>query len=334
MKFNFRHQTPNVAYLLHVCNGVLANLQGMDKVLMEAAMRAFEDSATVMELQASRVGTFSPGDQLAKSEVRLVLDLAAGLITAGSTLDTKLEKLVDKVKSLRAPPGSSDVRELSATPGRAWVSLHRQLDGTCSLTAWDGSSKPPLSEDHENYALALDRADELAAAIHERRGQAIGATGEVAWIVVPRSGTQSEKVIDPRSGVVAKRKGDQVMVYYEGNRMGAENLRRYAERVSNAAGRLFQRYPTVAKSAYSLADFLSQFQIVGYCTDAYEIEIHDKGTVLAYAGKPGMSVPSGEAEPYLMNDHGEWKKGAVTVSRQDVALAHQVDHFAALAGAL
>jgi hypothetical protein len=37
-----------------------------------------------------------------------------------------------------------------------------------------------------------------------------------------------------------------VMVYFEGNRFGADNLQRWVDRVNCAAGRLLSRYPTVA----------------------------------------------------------------------------------------
>lgn len=61
--------------------------------------------------------------------------------------------------------------------------------------------------------------------------------------------------IDPRSAIVAHSPtggvGDVklVLCWYEGNRFGADNLKRYVERVNCAAGRADQNYPTIAKQA-------------------------------------------------------------------------------------
>lgn len=322
MNFKFRRQTQTVASLLQVCSGVLVNLTGQDKEQMEVALRKFEDVATAMEINVEQIIKAAHGVKLAKSELRAVVDLAASSITSGATLEAKLQSMVEKVTTLRPVAGDAVVTELCSSPGRAWVAIHMQADKSCQITAWDGSSRQPSIEVREDYASARDRADELADEIHAKRGKTLGSTGEQAWIVVPVAGAMSDHVIDQRSGVVAKRKGDQVAVYYEGNRMGADNLNRYAERVTNAAGRLFKRYPTVARSAYSLSDFLTQFQIVGFCTDAYEIHIHDMGAVLAYVGTPGMNIPSVEGDSYQMNDRGEWKKGDVLADRSEVAKVH------------
>lgn len=42
---------------------------------------------------------------------------------------------------------------------------------------------------------------------------------------------------------------DQVTVYYEGNLYGAANVRTFADRARLAAGRLAERYPTIARAA-------------------------------------------------------------------------------------
>lgn len=58
--------------------------------------------------------------------------------------------------------------------------------------------------------------------------------------------------IDAGSAIVAgvSQRGQQrVMVHFEGNRLGAENMRRYEERCLHAAGRAAVRYPTIAKAS-------------------------------------------------------------------------------------
>lgn len=330
MSFNFRSQTPNVAFLLQVCTGVLANLKGDDKEQLELAVRSFEEVATIAEMTASSVISAANGERLARAEVRGVLDVAAGMLRQASALDVKLADVVQEVIASRTRPETTEVRELAATPGSAWVAIHVRTDGSCQVSAWDGSAKQPFMEGVGSYAEARDRADELSEEIYARRGEVLGATGAVAWVVLPRQGSHSEKTIDPRSGIVAARRGEQVEVYFEGNRLGAENLRLYAQRVTNAAGRLFQRYPTVARAVYSLAEFMAQFEVVGFCTDAYKVEIFDTAAVIAYAGRPGMAMPCGDGVPYLMNERGQWQKGQLTVSRNEVAASRYMPGQTAL----
>lgn len=67
-------------------------------------------------------------------------------------------------------------------------------------------------------------------------------------VLIPEPGTG----IDPGSGVVAGTPGTPgpptgyLTVWYEGNRHGAVNLERWADRVHNAADRMLTRYPTIA----------------------------------------------------------------------------------------
>jgi hypothetical protein len=53
--------------------------------------------------------------------------------------------------------------------------------------------------------------------------------------------------IAPRSGIVGRPDGERLLVDYEGNVYGAQNLRRYADRLLQAHGRQQARYPTVAR---------------------------------------------------------------------------------------
>jgi hypothetical protein len=75
-------------------------------------------------------------------------------------------------------------------------------------------------------------------------------------VLVPKPGTRPEAVILPGSGIVAASvEHDQVKVYYEGNKYGAEAMQDYAKRVLHAAGRLDKHYPTIAFGVWATADF-------------------------------------------------------------------------------
>ncbi len=74
-------------------------------------------------------------------------------------------------------------------------------------------------------------------------------SGKTATIYVPAADAEAcVAQIDAGSGIVGVAlPGGQVLLHYEGNRYGAENLQRYDDRVHQAAGRLFQNYPTMAR---------------------------------------------------------------------------------------
>lgn len=76
-------------------------------------------------------------------------------------------------------------------------------------------------------------------------------------VLVPKPGTMAGHLIDAGSGIVAARPvTERVEVYFEGNRFGADNLGRFAERVRCAAGRLAMRYPTIAREVLPLHEFV------------------------------------------------------------------------------
>lgn len=77
-------------------------------------------------------------------------------------------------------------------------------------------------------------------------------------VFVPRSGVPAERMIDAGSAIVGAdvRADGNVEVYYEGNRLGAENLRRYEDRLLVAGGRLAQRYPTIARALVPADDLV------------------------------------------------------------------------------
>lgn len=76
-------------------------------------------------------------------------------------------------------------------------------------------------------------------------------------VFVPKN---AHPFIAPRSAIVAKEplciEEGRVTVYYEGNLLGAENLKQFAERLNCAAGRCSERYPTVAMASLDLSDLV------------------------------------------------------------------------------
>lgn len=78
-------------------------------------------------------------------------------------------------------------------------------------------------------------------------------------VLVPKPGTPAALTIDSGSGIVtdATKIAERIEVYFEGNRFGAVNLRTFEERVKQAAGRLQQRYPTIARGFYAPSEFES-----------------------------------------------------------------------------
>lgn len=81
--------------------------------------------------------------------------------------------------------------------------------------------------------------------------------------------------IDPASGVVAAEKDGTVHVYFESNRYGACNLHQYEERVLCAAGRLHEKYPTIARCWVPKEHFDEHFEVVGkweYDSSTLQIE--------------------------------------------------------------
>lgn len=71
--------------------------------------------------------------------------------------------------------------------------------------------------------------------------------------------------ISPGSGIVGSDSDDRelVVIDFEGNIYGAENLRTYEQRVMHAAGRQVTKYPTVARKHLSRAGVERDFEIVG-----------------------------------------------------------------------
>ena len=98
-------------------------------------------------------------------------------------------------------------------------------------------------------------------------------------------------LILPGSGIVGYDDGDGLLrLYYEGNKYGAVNLATWEQRVKCAAGRAFERYPTVAMLAFIDAD---QVVRVGQIDNHYELTVEHPELVAEYEGRPAW--PSRES---------------------------------------
>jgi hypothetical protein len=83
-------------------------------------------------------------------------------------------------------------------------------------------------------------------------------------LYVPKEGSSLQKSLARGSAIVADASydthqrlgGGMVIVHYEGNIYGAENLKEYPERVLSAAGRLRERYPTSAMQGAYLKELI------------------------------------------------------------------------------
>lgn len=90
------------------------------------------------------------------------------------------------------------------------------------------------------------------------------------------------KHIDRGSGIVGEdpHQGERLLVYYEGNRFGAQNIVTFADRCYFAASRLIETYPTVAQAAVP-PEALTQ---VGWYYHAYaRVEVRDVHDLIGIA---------------------------------------------------
>jgi hypothetical protein len=99
--------------------------------------------------------------------------------------------------------------------------------------------------------------------------------------------------IDRGSGVVTGDLDSQVVtVDFEGNRFGAGNLQRYADRCRHAKGRQSTWYPTVARLSLPQDRFREMFRIVGTFDDLLGRVIIDPasaGEVARWCGVASMT---------------------------------------------
>lgn len=102
---------------------------------------------------------------------------------------------------------------------------------------------------------------------------------EVLTIYVPKGESPWAMRIARGSGIVGKidERTGRLLIHYEGNIYGAENLRTYGDRVHQAAGRLRVNYPTVATALVDPA----HFKAIGRL-DGNDITIDDVETLDAW----------------------------------------------------
>lgn len=115
--------------------------------------------------------------------------------------------------------------------------------------------------------------------------------GETAAVVVPKEAALARvgAMIDPGSGIVAFRVAgdeDKLMLYYEGNRYGAENLKKWDERVEHAYGRMAAKYPTTAMICLDA----SLFDVVG-TTDGARVDVFDRAALARWEPQAASKSP-------------------------------------------
>ena len=81
--------------------------------------------------------------------------------------------------------------------------------------------------------------------------------GDEITLYIPNKDTYLAKHLKKGSALVASGTDlDTITIYYEGNVYNSADMELYEDKVLHAAGRLLQKYPTVAKSKVSLSDVL------------------------------------------------------------------------------
>lgn len=106
-------------------------------------------------------------------------------------------------------------------------------------------------------------------------------------IFVPQDGSAAERIIDPGSGITGRwMSSGQWMLYFEGNRLGAENMRNLADRVLQAADRMLTKYPTTA----SLVVGPKEVQEVGrFNYDSGLIQVQDADALAQWLETAGIA---------------------------------------------
>lgn len=88
-------------------------------------------------------------------------------------------------------------------------------------------------------------------------------------------------LIDPKSAIVSAPdpSGDELLVYFEGNRYGAANMLTFADRAMHAADRLAVNYPTIAKALVPRTTLTR----VGSFTPGHGVDVLDARALVALA---------------------------------------------------
>jgi len=82
-------------------------------------------------------------------------------------------------------------------------------------------------------------------------------------IYLPKPDTLIDRLLAPGSGIVGEAHSAGVLLHYEGNIFDAVNLRRYEDRLKQAAGRLVARYPTRAMLVLPASEVAETMLVVG-----------------------------------------------------------------------
>jgi len=94
--------------------------------------------------------------------------------------------------------------------------------------------------------------------------------------------------IDPKSAIVgrpdASDANDRTVIYYQGNRYGAENIVTFADRAMLAAGRLAEKYPTLTCCAVPH----QALTLVGWFAAGHGVEVTDANGLIELAKWLGM----------------------------------------------
>jgi hypothetical protein len=93
--------------------------------------------------------------------------------------------------------------------------------------------------------------------------------------------------IDPKSAIVGRAHSPDstdMTVIYEGNRYGAENIVTFADRAMLAAGRVAEKYPTVASCAVPQ----QAMTLVGWFSAGHGVDVTDANGLLELAKWLGL----------------------------------------------
>jgi hypothetical protein len=118
-------------------------------------------------------------------------------------------------------------------------------------------------------------------------------------VYVPVAGSDAEAMIDRGAGVVGRRVCEgEVLVYYEGWRLGGESLPRYAQRVARAAERMHfdggRGYPTRARGTFAARDLVWIGQLE-HGETGVRLSVRDHDTLAGWLGV-GETVPAEELQ--------------------------------------
>lgn len=128
-------------------------------------------------------------------------------------------------------------------------------------------------------------------------------------IYIPRAGSAPESFLLPASAAVGEpRQSGGVDLWFEGNKHGAENLVRFADRLACAAGRMVADYPTIARAIVRADDL----QLVGRYDAARFVvaEIMDQGALEAWASEPLHAIAGVRLAPGPC----DWKAAAAAIN--------------------